>query len=395
MTHPIRLTATLFILCVSSPLYVAALAVQGTAMAWCSEESPQRAVEYEGRAQTGSEQLHLRVSEQQPEGASLYRVTSGFFASPEHLGIANAGNGQVVVFGLEDRSVRHIGSSGPGPREFSMLYFAHWDPGDRTVVAYDAGAVAMKSFTLEGDFVGSTRVQRPALFPLFDVVPLPGAGYVGVTTWSFGAGGVRELRGLQQVDVHVLLLDSVGTIVGSAARLPGRSRAVVGEGSGFAVLDLPFTADPWVLVGPRGCFITPTRAGAGIEFRRPGEEGVYKLHVPSSSLELSQEEWERRTAGMGHQGHDLSSIDRPAEKPAWTRAVRDGANRIWLEEFHHRDEPVPAWRVVDLSTNRAMRVEAPEGAFQILAAMPHRIAVLHKDRLDTERVIVYDVVSGR
>lgn len=389
-----RSTAVLAVMLLVGPqLFADTAGAQGTRAA-CDVD---RRLSVSGRivlnAAEPSSGLRLERAATQLQPTALYRVTSAFFTRMNDLGIANAGENEILVFGADGRLERRVGRRGGGPEEFAQLYHARLNDRTQTIVAYDFGSQSVKEFALSGALLRFIRLQAQPGFPFYDVVPGEGSGFVALSTWTLGATAARTLRGVHRMNVPISAIDSTGQVARRIADTPGTERIVAGDGSAFAIFDQPFAHRPWIVVDSMGCVMHPSGDSSSVAIHAPDGRLIARIEVPFVHESLSDQEWERRIRRIAEHGHGSVDVQRPERRPSWSSGVYDGESRLWLERYHEPNEAVLGWWVADLRGRTATLVPAPPTAARLLAVTPTRAAVLVRDADDVEHVILFDIVQ--
>lgn len=338
--------------------------------------------------------MKLVEATHQPRVSDLFRVTSAFFTADGGVGITSAGNQEILVVSPDGGLVQRIGKAGGGPDEFLTLYFGglRSERDNEVIVAFDAGAGAVKEFTTDGTLIRSTVLKAPQNRSVYQVFPWPNGSFLTVTANASERTAANPQPGVIRRKVPVVLFDSAGSAVSVLDSINGRESLISTDG-GFAVFDAPFSTRPWLASSDIGCYFKAIPDGAGVELQNRGGSNLMRIDLPFVDTRMDAQAWRGRLEKMSHSGHSMPKLDAPATRPAWANGILDDMGRLWLEEYHHIDEPAPGWLVIDADASTAMRVTAPPGASALLAVAQERAAVLMRDSMDTEMVYVFDVRS--
>lgn len=303
--------------------------------------------------------------------------------------IADGQRKQLLVYDAQGRHVRTIGAPGAGPREFGAIAGMAWAP-DGSLWVLDGGNARFAVYDTTGTLV---RTQ-------------PNGSTITMTPWP---GGFDRAGRLYDVGVQTRTgAPPAMVLVRSAPRQAPETFAFPEfEGEFFEVsggssanrtvtrIAVPFTGVPVWAIDPDGyVWIANTaeyrieRHGFGGGTDRVVEREVDPIPVTREDRARVMEENEFFTRQGGR--IDLSRI--PDHKPALNEFAFDDAGHLWVSPVLGAGE-APALDVFTPAGGYLGRVQLPAGKMSVKTIRGDRMAVVAKDSLDVESVVLLRIVK--
>ena len=281
----------------------------------------------------------------------LYQVRDATRLPDGRIVVANAGSGELRVFGESGAHLASWGGRGEGPGEFGD-FAAPWSverwPGDsiagsdlyaRRVSIFDANGVHGRTFPLEDPW-----------YRLHGV--LPGGGMFLGTVPSFTAGTMRT--GIVRREVEYAIATPDGSVRAALGRHPASEWYIVAD-RGMAVYEQPFrhsaTARVWgdlIVMSSNDRYeiraYTPEGAAARIVRREHDARRPTPADVDAHLAEQYADDTERERAETMA---DLADMPLPEAFPAFGRVHTDSRGHLWVEDYRLPGEPAPVWTVFD------------------------------------------------
>ncbi len=319
------------------------------------------------------------------------RVSSASLGPDEAVFVADAGNREIRVFGLDGVHRRTFGREGEGPGEFSGLYSVAWT-GDRLLTLDpDLGRVA--EFAADGEFLGQRQTQG-------------GWSGTGIRLFPVGADETYNFAlvagpdGLESAFVGHNSSGETGDTLRQLEQPPGPATAVICryEG-GVSLFYVPFQAGMVQHPGPGGVMYTAMTSTYRIAVIR-GESDTLQVMERSLPAEpVSDEEW-----AAGNQEFEEFRRNRPDVSCEPRRPSRPDTKPLIGPIFVAPDGKL--WVQVIRTAGNRWEVFEPEG--RLLASVPfhdwnertvpafgpdHMITI-RLDSLDLDHVDVWRIEKG-
>ena len=298
----------------------------------------------------------------------LYQVRDASRLPDGRIIVANAGSGELRVFGESGAHLASWGGRGEGPGEFGD-FAAPWSvepwPGD-SIVASDLYARRASIFDANGVH-GRTFLLEDPYYRLHGVLP-GGRMFLG-TVPSFTAGIMRT--GMVRRDIEYAVAAPDGSLHATLRKYPASEWYIFAE-RGMAVYPQPFShsaiARVWgdlVVINSNDFYeiraYTPDGAVARIVRRDHDARSPTQADVDEYLAEQYADDTEQERAETMAELTDMPLLE---AFPAFGRVEIDLMGYLWVEDYQLPGEPAPAWTVFD-----------PEGRVQGLVEIPPDLTI--------------------
>jgi hypothetical protein len=341
-----------------------------------------------------------------PHGAAnLYQVVSAFRMADGRIVVANAGSGELHVYGADGRHQRTIGRKGRGPGEFGRLFWAGRWRGD-SIAAWDAQLTRLTIYDADGSFARtlSPRAQL-GFFPQLQGVLADGSFVLSSGTDA--SRGIAMTAGVRRDTMTLVVIGPDGAVGDTLGRFPGAEQyLMVLPGGGFVMHPLPFGR-------------TAATAAQGSQIA-VGSGDVYQvaLYEPARGLQrLIRAESERRRvtgedvrryretmAAMGAEGDAfarrqqeqfLREVPFPERMPSLTAILPDGRGNWWIQDPPDAGASGDSvWRLVS-GGGRLMGVLRAPAGLAIKEIGPDWVLGVYLDDNDVEHVRLHALMRSR
>jgi hypothetical protein len=343
---------------------------------------------------TTSPEPVLTVGEVDGDPRYLFSQITGVRLFPDGaFAVSDFSSRSIRVYSAEGRHVVSMGGSGEGPGEFGDIN--HLGVlGSDTIVAYDVSALRRTRYLRDGTLLGTTPFE-----------PADGWPEVYLGTHADGDASVASLipspRGGTDIVPDRMAIGRYapdGSLLEVVDTVPGIRRA-----GGTAVVPFSPFMHAWVL--DDSVYVTDGREPV-VDVLDARGEIVRRIRVSIPRPDLD--------AAWGVLRAELTAQDRTqwiedlapgvAEEPvpviSETMVDRDG--RIWLKHYepatdatHLRSGALAGghWTVVEADGRVVAEVALPVG-FAPMDATGRSVLGVHRDELDVERVVTYELLDG-
>ncbi len=333
----------------------------------------------------------------------LFQVQGATMLQGGRVAVANAGSGEIRVYGPDGVFLAAHGRKGEGPGEFQRPALAGKLGGD-TLVVVDVQLQRISLMDTREGFLSSTRISEAlggGLFPrgMFqDRSVVLGGGFY----WS-GDSGEQLSDGYSRRKTSYRSASLDGEPVTDFGLFPGSEFFMrvrrVGEGMVMAARLIPFGKFPMQAVGPRHLFLA---SGDRWEVRGFSPDGTLEriirwdrppLPVTTADVVLLTEE-EVAEAGDPARAREirdeLEEMPVPEFMPAFAGLVADAHGYLWVERSRPPADTTPRFDILDPEGRVVGWVSLPE-ALELLEIGPDYLLGLHRDELGVEYLRMYEL----
>jgi hypothetical protein len=331
------------------------------------------------------------------EPYELYRVLDALRLQDGRIVISNAGTGELRFFDHEGTHLWNAGRHGQGPGEFGEFSSMRvWAGPRRTLVATDNGNGRVNTFSSNGEFLSSARIE-----PVPGGIPPNILGGFGDGTWLAvrGAGALTGapgaiIRGSRQYFRY----NSNGQPAESLTEIQAPPRYVHNYGDVTHYPFIPLTARPSVAAGRLWLF---TGDGQTPQIERRRLDGTLNSFIrwPDSDRRRTAEVYDRYREESLDDAQDqvqrrlyahYYELDLPIPEylPAYQGLLVDDEGYLWVEGYRLPWENRPHWKVFDPDGRWLGTVETPVGLRPYQIGRDFLLG-RHRDHLGVERIRVY------
>ncbi len=275
----------------------------------------------------------------------LYDVTSLRVNSSGQVFVANAGTGELRIFGPDGVFVKTVGGRGQGPGEYQHLTGMELFAEDSLLV-FDRDLRRLSVFSPSGQFLRSHRVAAPegstaAVEALVGVdngrALLVGARYDGEFEYP-------SRTGIERISNTVFSVDLADGMVELVAEVSGIERGYLVRDRGVGFAPLPHRR--WAVIAPfRGGLLVGDNATPTIRLLTASGAAHRTFQAPFPIHRLSREE---RLAGIerimarypditpqqaAEQSRMILDFEGPMVAPRYARIVPSDDGRFWLQDY--------------------------------------------------------------
>lgn len=323
----------------------------------------------------------------------------------EIAGIARANDGRIWVADGQAREIRafdangtflfRFGRSGEGPGEFGAIDGLLLTP-DGALLARDPRRFRITRFDTAGNYVADFRLQRPYM-------------QFGQPTW-FWVDRAGEVYDRVSLTIGMGSTDSLGVIRYApdgavrdtllVAEQPQTSVMIIRDGQVQAGLQIPFTPQPSVAIGPDGVIGRATGERMAFDVFDAGGSHVQTIaravqpEPVSAGTRDSAMTAMRERASEFVPGGQLQDFTMPSTIPAVTHMLADAGGNWWLGgrgTQEYSGQP-PQYHVFD-----------PDGVYLGAVAAPLRIITIGsdwvggvvRDEFDASYVVIVPLMKPR
>ena len=328
---------------------------------------------------------------------ALFRVTSGGFLADGTLQIANAGSNTILLLDREAQLVGSLGGPGGGPGEFGALFYSHSAPDGETLAGFDAANNRVTRFDRGGALLGTLTLEPSARDQYYDAVPLEAGGALVMTRWRSGSVE-RRLGEMVTRPIPILRFDAEGRAPVAVVTMSGQIGVVSRAPSNVVyTTHLPFGVEPEWYADPGGCVMWIDGIGEAVH-ALDVESGVrdslvvrgVETQVTDAAWQVEMDRWAARRTGPATDWDVMAGAEKPERHQIASGLLYDGVGRLWLEAFHERHRATRGWWGIDLRSGHVAWLEAPPDSYAMLAVAPGRAAVVTRDALDVETVLLLE-----
>lgn len=331
----------------------------------------------------------------------LFRVQGAARFPSGDVAVANAGYGQVRIYGPDGRFVSALGRRGEGPGEFQAPALAGILAPDTVVVA-DSQLRRITRLTLEGDIVESATVDEEVgggLYPrgmFSDGSVVVGGGFYfsSASGDELSSGYSRRSTTYRSVNVEGALVTDFGEFPGSEFFMDVRN-----EGGGVMMMArlIPFGKHPMAAVGSDHLYFSSGDRWEIQAFSRDGK--LARLirwdrpprPVEASDVDVFVEDQVANAQDPG-QAQDIRQQYRempvPDVMPRFAGITVDALGYLWVERYRTSLEPTPVFDILDPEGRLVGRASLPEDA-DLMEIGEDYVLALYRDELDIEYVRMY------
>jgi len=333
----------------------------------------------------------------------LFRVQGAVRLPGGAVAVANAGYGQVRVYGPDGEFVRAVGRKGEGPGEFQAPALAGFLPPD-TLVVVDSQLRRITLLTVDGDIQESATMDEGVgggVYPrgMFS----DGRVVVGGGFYFSSASGEELSSGYSRRSTTYRSVNRDGALVTDFGEFPGSEffMDVRNEGGGVMMMArlIPFGKHPMAAVGANHLYFS---SGDLWEIQAYSRDGVLNRlirwdrpprPVESQDVELFVED-QVENAQDPSQAQDIRQQYRempvPDFMPPFASITVDAEGYLWVERYRTPEETTPVFDIFDPGGRLVGRGTLPEDA-DVLEIGEGFVLVLYRDELDIEYVRMYDL----
>jgi hypothetical protein len=345
--------------------------------------------------------LEIGVEEGE-EPYQLFRVSDAVRLADGRIVVSNAGSGELRFFDLEGRFLYSAGRHGQGPGEFGEFSSMRvWDSGRRGLVVTDPGNSRVNFFQVNGEYIGSTRVEA-----LSGRSPPNVIGGFADGTWLAVGGGGRLVGATGQIiegTREYFRYNSNGRPAESLFELATRPRYVntLGNTTHYPFIPLtPSTAVAagalWLFVGDGGTHEVQRRRLDGTinslyrwpDAGRRRTADVYDRFKTESLDDISDPDRRRAYAHFFEQDLPI-----PELVPSFRGLLVDDVGNLWVEHYRLPWDARRTWEVFNPDGRWLGTLTTPLGV-RPLQIGPDFLLGSHRDEVGVERVRLYELVKS-
>ncbi len=275
----------------------------------------------------------------------LYQVVSAFRMGDGRIVAANAGTGDLRIFGADGRHLVTVGGPGDGPGEFRRLFWAGRLRGD-SIGAWDMGLARLSVFDPSGKFVRSMTPQSSlGLFPQMHAALADGSFIIAAG--MNGAGGMAMSPGVRRDTAVFLVVGPDGGVRDTLARVPGSEQyLMMPAGGGFVMHPLPFGRST-ATAGQGSQFAVGTGDTYQLSIYEPGQGLRRMIRAGREGRRVTDRDVRRyreTMVAMGAEGarrqqeQFLAEVPFPERMPAFSEILPDGRGNWWIADPPAPDE---------------------------------------------------------
>lgn len=327
----------------------------------------------------------------------LFRVTGARFVDDGALVLANSGTSELVYLDRAGRLERRFGRAGSGPGEFRGMSTLDVDRSGNLTV-YDPRELRLTRLTPAGDVVETTRLSSEDavvdLLPLSELVD-------GRILAVFGAVRSFRLSGESRDTVPLVLIDPAlidpaGARWDTLSTWAAREWAYFQFAGGVTRAEVGFGRD-LVYSGRSGRVALGSTDSLSVAVF--DETGNLAMEItgwgPVGTVDLeTADRWraeflEQRSQAPPEILRLLEDVPHRDSYPAFEYLLVDAVGRVWIAMYPRPGEDQD-WFVVGLDGRVEGRLTLPNGS-TLLDATDERVAVLRRNDLDEEYVVVMEI----
>jgi hypothetical protein len=338
----------------------------------------------------------VRIGEDE-SGLELFRVSAARFLPSGTLAIANAGVPELLLVDLDGHLLERIGDRGEGPGQFGTITSLHIE-GDGSVVTFDDRQARLTRFDASGEVLETRRMSEPS--SIADLIPLS-ASQTGPVLAVYGDNRVFGRQGTRQDTTPLLRFTSESTRPDTLSLWPMKTWYFSPTGQGVSRVQVPFSPNLLSAGGGSRAALANTHRSKVSVF---GENGdlIMSVRWDEEPREVSNSEYvewqDERRSGMPEEipkavQQALVEIPHHETHPVINSLHVDGEGRVWLAPASMLSGGDQTW--IQLSTDGQPRgaVVLPSSA-KILDAFGERIAVLERNELGVEFIVIHRITEG-
>ena len=338
----------------------------------------------------------LRIGEE-GSGLDLFRVSGARFLPSGALAIANAGVPELLLVDLDGHLLERIGDRGEGPGQFGTITSLHLG-GDGSVVTYDDRQARLTKFDASGEVLETRRMAEPN--PIADLIPLS-ASQTGPVLAVYGDNRVFGRQGTRQDTTPLLRFTPESIRPDTLSLWPMKSWYFSQIGQGVSRVQVPFSPSLLSAGGRNRAALAKTHETKVSVF---GENGDLIVSVrweeePRSVSNAEYEEWQKeRLSGMSEQipeavRQGFVEVPHHEAHPVINGLHVDGEGRVWLAPASMLDGEDQTWIRLNPAGLPSGAVVLPSSS-KILDAFGERVAVLERDEMDVENIVILRATEG-
>ena len=359
------------------------------------------------------------------EESALFRVEAAVQLPDGRIAVANAGSGEIKVFGEAGEHVWSVGRLGDGPGDFRDL--AALGVHDDRILAYDSEPSRITAIDFGGQIVGATQVEFASrqyertggvAGGLAMARGMPAVGWLGrgvlilheERSQSRGRVVLGETVELLESTEDLVFVGSDGSLVARIEGLPGdesvRRRNITPSSQGMAItltrMTTPYSKTFQAAVGQSRIVAGHTATDDVRFFDANGQlvRILRRLNRPRRVGDGAKDAWiraqtERFDPPQRRSFRErLSAVEFPEYMPAFESLALDARDRLWVQEFVGPEAVGGSrWTVYDAGGAPAGMVAMPP-RFRPASFGPDHVLGVWEDDLDVEYVQRYDLSEG-
>lgn len=332
-----------------------------------------------------------------PPGTRLYRVTSAASLSDGRIVVANSGTSEVRFLAGDGSFVASAGGEGDGPGEFASLSFVARMAGD-SVLAFDRRHRRATIYAPDGTLARSWTVDPS--FGFFTALDAFSDGSLLIrqdrTEDDREPGPFRPRAGFYRLHPDGSL-DTLDVLPGDEAVFHGDSGMSGGRPTLFGRRAFAVAGNAGA---PTGVVLATSDEYAYTVHDDHGPARIVRVRSDPAPIPPGRFE-ETRDSILATSSNDrfrsfwnglFERMPRHETYPAFRDIAIDASGRIWVEDVVDRVGASRAWTVFD-SGRPVARFRAPRN-LRVLEFGQDQIIGLRSDALETERIVVYDLLIG-
>ena len=321
-----------------------------------------------------------------PDALMFQRIVSVARDGEGRLVVADAGWGEIRVFGAGGEHVVTIGREGEGPGEFQSLSGA-WPGSGGNILAVDGWQLRITEFGPVGEIERVSRIEGVEV-PIF--FRFWGPGGQGSILSSVTTLGERDLAHgeASRSSMEFLLHRLDGSVIETVARLPGVAQGILRSDGDVLHMPVPFTLESAATGHPAGVAAT---TGERYEVRLFDTEGklnrIARLaETPPVWTEEHLEAWvpNERLLALAE------DFPLPATLPGYDRLVAADTGEIWAQRYMLPRGATAHWDVFQPDGRYLGRVDVP-AALRLHGVSDGQLLGVHEDELGVQRVQAWNL----
>ena len=365
----------------------------------------------------------LQIGSLAGEESALFRTEAAVQLPDGRIAIANAGSGEIKVFGETGEHVWSVGRLGDGPGDFRRL--TALGVHDDRILAYDSEPSRITAVGFGGQIVETTQVEFASrqyertggrVGGLAMARGMPAVGWLGrgvlilqETERSRGRPVMGESVELQESTADLAFVGLDGGLVARIEGLPGdesvirRNNTSSSQGMTFVStrMTTPYSKTFQAAVG-QGRVVAGHTATDEVRFFDADGRLVRilrRLNRPRRVGDGAKDTWIREQAERFDPSQrrrfrqQLSAVEFPEYMPAFESLALDARDRLWVQEFVGPDAVGSRWTVYDAGGAPVGVVAMPPRFRPASFGLDHVLGVWEDD-LGVEYVQKYDLSEG-
>lgn len=340
------------------------------------------------------------------ESEPLFQIADALLL-PDAVVVAERSTGTVRFYSFEGAFMRAVGGKGEGPGEFTSISWLQVI--GSTLFAYDRSAFRLSEFDLQGNYLGSVRIEPVEPYATLSAFGVLSDGSIMATAQEFPSD--TDQKGTMRRPVAVLRYDETGKFVDQIGSYQGSEVYVEPFGrAGQLTSRLTFGRLSAISVAENAIFVienTDSRIvvleADGTVARSIHPQIPARLAVEVNDIRIARARFISRQSPSGTSLDNLfDRMSVPDSFPffGWEggrrlstlRTMRDG--RLWSVLYGGIRQTNPTWVIVDPTGSRATTMVGSYSEIDVLDATADVVLVRTWDELDVERLEVRRLRSG-